>query len=154
MRTRETRGWGANKTGAPESRRSAPRWEGQLVSYAKTGIARAHRRIAWIGPTAATIAAFSVEAKLKLGTALRIAQEGSHSPAAKAMKGALREVTEVVAPCDDGIYGLMYTARLGEVIYVLHAFKKKGHHGIATPSRELKLVGERLGIAKAIARKA
>ncbi len=133
--------------------RRRDRWKGQVAPYIKSGMAAVRRRVAWIGTTGATIAAFPVEAKLKLGTALRIAQEGSHSPATKAMKGALREVTEVVAPCDDGTYRLMYTTRLGEVIYVLHAFKKKAHHGIATPSRELKLVGERLAIAKAIARR-
>jgi phage-related protein len=48
---------------------------------------------------------------------------------------------------------VQYTARLGEVIYVLHAFKKKVHHGIATPPRELELIAARLQIAKAIARR-
>jgi phage-related protein len=55
--------------------------------------------------------------------------------------------------CDDGTYRLMYTARLGEVIYVLLAFQKKAHHGIATPQRERSLIAERLRVAKAIARK-
>ncbi|MBV9439129.1 MAG: hypothetical protein JOZ24_03970 [Candidatus Eremiobacteraeota bacterium] len=38
------------------------------------------------------------------------------------------------------------------MIYVLHAFQKKAHHGIATPQGELNVIGERLRIAKAIAR--
>jgi phage-related protein len=69
------------------------------------------------------------------------------------MKGPLREVVEIVAPCDDQTYRLMYTVRLGEVIYVLHTFQKKAHHGISTPKRELELVAERLRIAKTLARK-
>jgi phage-related protein len=51
-------------------------------------------------------------------SAVGIAQEGRQHAAAKQMKGLLREVNEVVALCDDGTYRLMYTARLGEVIYV------------------------------------
>ena len=66
-------------------------------------------------------------------------------------KGRLREVTEVVAPCDDGTYRLMYTARLGDVIYVLHAFQKKAHSGVTTPKHELDLVARRLHLAKEIA---
>src|ERR1700734_112535 len=105
------------------------------MPYAKPGMTPKRKRIEWIGPTAADIAAFPVEAKLKLGTALRIAQEGGQNPAAKQMKGPLREVTEDAVPCDDGTYRLMYTVRLGEVIYVLHAFKKKAHYRVATPPR-------------------
>jgi phage-related protein len=89
--------------------------------------------VAWTD--AATSSTFPIEAKLKLGTVLRVVQEGEQHAAAKPMKGPLREVTEVVAPCDDGTYRLMYTARLGEVIYVLHAFKKKAHHGVGHAAR-------------------
>jgi phage-related protein len=122
------------------------------VDHARTSITLHRRRVAWIGSTAAAIGKFPLEAKLKLGTALRMAQEGGQHAAAKQMKGALREVTEVVGACAEGTYRLMYTTRLGEVIYVLHAFKKKAHHGIATPARELEVIAARLGTAKAIAR--
>ena len=109
------------------------------------------KRVAWLGQTAAAIATFPVEAKLKLGTALRMAQEGGMHASAKPMKGNLREVTEVVAPCDDGTFRLMYAAKLGDVIYVLHAFQKKAHHGPTTPKRELDLIEQRLRAAKEIA---
>ena len=85
--------------------------------------------------------------------ALRVAQEGGTHGNAKPMKGRLREVTEVVAPCDDVTYRLMYSARLGDVMYVLHAFKKKAHSGVATPKHELDLVAQRLHLAKEIARR-
>lgn len=110
------------------------------------------KRLAWLGTSAADIADFPVEAKLKLGTALRVAQEGGRHTSAKLMKGPFREVTEVVAPCDDGTYRLMYTTKIGEVIYVLHAFKKKAHAGISTPKQDLALVESRLQVAKELAR--
>lgn len=37
-----------------------------------------------------------------------------------------------------------------EVIYVLHVFKKKSHHGVSTPREELKLVHARLQEARRI----
>ena len=111
------------------------------------------KRIAWLGTASRDIAAFPVEAKLKLGTALRVAQEGRQHASAKPMKGLLREVVEIVAPCDDGTYRLMYTTRLGEVIYVLHTFQKKAHQGTETPKRELDLIAKRLRLAKEIARR-
>ena len=109
------------------------------------------KRIAWLGTTLADVAVFPSEAKLKLGTALRVAQEGGQHASAKPMKGPLREVVEITARSDDLTYRLMYTVRLGEVIYVLHAFEKKAHHGIATPQHELELIAQRLRIAKSLA---
>jgi phage-related protein len=111
------------------------------------------KRISWVGTSANDVAAFPVEAKLKLGTALRLAQEGDLHSTARAMKGPFREVTEIVAPCEDGTYRLMYTTQIAEVIYVLHTFKKKAHHGIATPKRDLALVERRLRLVKKLARK-
>lgn len=111
------------------------------------------KQVVWLGSTARDIASFPIEAKLKLGTALRVAQEGGTHASAKPMKGELREVIEVVALCDDGTYRLMYTAKLGDTIYVLHAFQKKAHRGIATPKHELDVVAQRLHAAKKVAQR-
>lgn len=111
------------------------------------------KQVVWLGSTARDIASFPIEAKLKLGTALRVAQEGGTHASAKPMKGDLREVIEVVALCDDGTYRIMYTAKLGDTIYVLHAFQKKAHRGIATPKHELDVVAQRLRAAKKVAQR-
>ena len=109
------------------------------------------KQVAWLGSTARDIAGFPIEAKLKLGTALRIAQEGGTHASAKPMKGELREVVEIAALCEDGTYRLMYTAKLGDTIYVLHAFQKKAHRGIATPKHDLDVIAQRLRAAKNVA---
>ncbi len=44
----------------------------------------------------------------------------------------------------------MYTAKVGERVYVLHAFQKKSKSGIATPKGELDLVRQRLKEARTI----
>ncbi len=44
----------------------------------------------------------------------------------------------------------MYTAKLGDVIFVLHAFKKKSKKGIETPKTDIELIKKRLKEAKLI----
>jgi hypothetical protein len=44
----------------------------------------------------------------------------------------------------DGTYRLMYTVKLGDSIYVLHAFQKKSTHGIATSPNDINLIKHRL----------
>jgi len=60
----------------------------------------------------------------------------------------LRDVVEIVASDPGGTYRLMYTVKLGEVIYVLHAFQKKSKRGSETPKAELELIERRLRIAR------
>ncbi len=73
------------------------------------------------------------------------AQNGETDPAAKALKGfGGRSVMEIVAPYDGDTWRMVYTVRLADAIYVLHAFQKKSKSGIATPKRELDLIRQRL----------
>ena len=44
----------------------------------------------------------------------------------------------------------VYTVRLADRVYVLHAFQKKSKHGIATPQAEIELIKRRLKQAIAI----
>jgi hypothetical protein len=42
----------------------------------------------------------------------------------------------------------VYTVKIGETVYVLHAFQKKSHHGIATSKTDLDLIAQRLRKAR------
>ena len=44
----------------------------------------------------------------------------------------------------------VYTVRLGDRVYVLHAFQKKSKRGIATPQVEVDLIRRRFKPAEAI----
>lgn len=44
----------------------------------------------------------------------------------------------------------VYTVRLADRVFVLHAFQKKSKHGIATPQAEIELITQRLKRAVAI----
>jgi phage-related protein len=64
----------------------------------------------------------------------------------KGFKGA--SVLEVVQDFDGDTYRAVYTVKLEEVIYVLHAFQKKSKHGIATPKQDIELIEAHLKCAK------
>jgi phage-related protein len=53
------------------------------------------------------------------------------------MHGHLRDVIEIVSDHDGDTFRAMYTTRIGDEIYVLHAFQKKSKKGIATPRRPI-----------------
>ncbi len=57
-------------------------------------------------------------------------------------------VFEITARYDTNTYRVVYTVKLGENIYVLHAFRKKSTRGIRTPKKEIDLVKQRLKMAQ------
>lgn len=104
--------------------------------------------VVWIGSSYDDLRALSEDVQDDFGYALYLSQIGEVSPKAKAMRGVLREVTEIVADDTGGTFRLMYTVKLGDLVYVLHAFQKKSKHGIATPKPELDLIERRLRVAR------
>jgi len=48
---------------------------------------------------------------------------------------------------DRSAYRAVYTAKFGDVVYVLHVFQKKSKSGIATPQHEINIIRERLKYA-------
>ena len=66
------------------------------------------------------------------------------------MKGFAAAVLEVVADHRGDTFRAVYTVRLANRVYVLHAFQKKSKRGIATPQAEIDLIKRRLKQAIAI----
>ena len=64
----------------------------------------------------------------------------------KGFKGA--RVLEVVEDFDGETYRAVYTVKLADVVYVLHAFQKKSKRGIATPKQDIELIEARFKRAK------
>ena len=78
----------------------------------------------------------------------RSATRGKH-PDAVPLKGfGGAGVLEAVEDFDGNTYRLMYTVRLGDRIYALHAFQKKSTRGIKTPQHEMAVVRRRYGQAQ------
>ena len=102
--------------------------------------------LVWIGSSLDDLQKnFPDEVKDVLGYALYLAQTGSKHPKAKPLKGfAGAGVLEIVDDHDTNTYRAVYTVKLSDTVYVLHAFQKKSKSGIATPQKELNLIKARL----------
>lgn len=110
--------------------------------------------VVWVGASLQDLRSFPREAQRTLGYALRFAQQGGKHPDAKPLKGfGGAGVLEVVVDYDGDTYRLVYTVRLQERIYVLHAFQKKARQGISTPKHEIDLIRSRLKQAEEIHRR-
>ncbi len=92
------------------------------------------KQLVWIGSLLHDLKEFPEDVKDAFGYALYLAQTGGKHPAAKPLKGfSGGGVLKIVEGHDTNTYRAVYTVRMVETIYVLHAFQKKSKSGIATP---------------------
>ena len=109
--------------------------------------------VVWIGTSRDDVRAFPEEVRRVVGVALREAQDGGKSHAAKPPRGfGGATVLEVVDDFDGNTYRAVYTVRFADAIYVLHAFQKKSRRGRETPKQELELIRRRLSAAEDVHR--
>ncbi len=80
--------------------------------------------------------------------ALTVAAEGSKSDIAKPMKGLSSGVYEIALAYRSDAYRTIYAVKLGEDIWVIHAFQKKSTKGIKTPKGEVDLIRSRISRLK------
>ena len=106
--------------------------------------------VVWVGDSLRALRSFPAGVQDEVGYALFLAQRGEKHIAAKPLKGLGAGVLEVVADHRGDTYRAVYTVRLADRLYVLHAFQKKSKHGIATPQAEIDLIKRRLKQAIAI----
>jgi phage-related protein len=111
---------------------------------------RGDRPLEFVASSRDDLSSFPPEVKLLSGYALRQIQRGKGHPDAKPMKGNLRDVIEIAVDDESGdrTYRTTCTIKIGETVYVLHAFQKKATSGISTPKRELDLIERRLRTAR------
>ncbi len=106
------------------------------------------RDVYWIGQSKDDLKGFPEDVQRAMGYALWAAQNDERHPDAARMTGELRGVMEVRANFDGETYRTMYTLKLEDSVYVLHAFQKRAKKGRATPKHELDLVRQRLRQAR------
>jgi phage-related protein len=56
-------------------------------------------------------------------------------------------VLEIVERDRNGTYRCVYTVKFQTAVYVLHAFQKKSHRGIATPKEDVEMIKHRFKLA-------
>ena len=99
----------------------------------------------WIGRSLDDLKDFPDDVQDVIGYALHWAQRGGKSPDAKPLQGFVGAgILEIVDDFDGNTYRTVYTVRFSQAVYVLHAFQKKSHKGIATPKHDIDLIKTRL----------
>ena len=107
------------------------------------------RPVDWVASSKKDFMSFPEEVRRDVGYALGVAQLGGRHPSAKPWTGEGSGVLELVEDHDGDTYRAVYTVKFKEVIYVLHAFKKKSPKGIKTANVDKELVASRLKLAQA-----
>jgi len=107
------------------------------------------KRVRWIGTSLRDLRSFPRPVRIDIGHALFTAQEGKTDPAAKPLKGfGGASVIEIVVSHLGNAWRAVYTVRFQDAIYVLHVFQKKSTKAIATPTREIERIRQRLAEAE------
>lgn len=102
------------------------------------------RRISWIRAAQKEFLTFPQAVQERVKFALQIAAAGQMADLAKPMKGFDGGIYEIALPYRGDAYRAVYAMKLGDELWVLHAFQKKSTRGIKTPQREIEVVRERL----------
>ena len=109
------------------------------------------KEVIFVASAQEDLRAFPDDVKHVMGFALYEAERGGKHPAAKPLKGFKGAgVLEILDDHDGDTYRVVYTVRLEDELYVLHAFQKKSKKGIATSQSDLDLIAKRLALAERI----
>jgi phage-related protein len=77
-------------------------------------------------------------------TALTVAADGGKADSMKPMKGLGAGVFEIIKRYDTDTCRAVYGVKIGDDIWVIHAFKKKSKSGIKTPKEDIDLIKNRI----------
>jgi phage-related protein len=98
------------------------------------------KKIQFLGDSLKSLREFPEDAKHDVGYQLDKVQRGEQPDDFKPMPSIGKSVEEIRVRDDSGIYRVIYTARLADAVYVLHAFQKKTQ---TTSKRDIALASKR-----------
>jgi phage-related protein len=96
--------------------------------------------VCFLGDSLKCLREFPEDAKQDAGYQLDKVQHGDQPDDFKPMPLIGKGVEEIRVWDDAGTYRVIYTARIADAVYVLHAFQKKTQ---ATPKRDMDIARER-----------
>ena len=98
------------------------------------------KALEFLGDSLKVVSEFPKDARQAVGYQLRRVQDGNLAEDFKPMPNIGRGVVEIRVWAGSGTYRVLYTARLGDKVYVLHAFQKKTQE---TPERDKEIARKR-----------
>ena len=108
------------------------------------------KTVIWVGAAKKELLGFPEDVIDEVGYILYRVQKNQTHPHIKPLKG-LSGVFEIKSDYQTDTYRTVYAIKLGNSVYVLHAFKKKSKTGIKNPKQTIDLIKERLKQAQEIA---
>jgi phage-related protein len=96
-----------------------------LVKYIHISIMKSIKPIQFLGNSLRCLRDFPDDARSDAGYQLDKVQKGEQPDDFKPMPSIGKGVEEIRVWDDSGTYRVIYTARLADAVYVLHAFQKK-----------------------------
>mgnify|MGYP003373757574 CR=1 FL=1 len=102
------------------------------------------RPISWIKAARKAFDDFPAPVQKDALRSLTVAADGRMDDHVKPLKGFDDGVMEIVLRHRGDAFRVVYAVKIGEEIWVVHAFQKKSTQGIKTPKHEIDLVHERL----------
>jgi phage-related protein len=104
-------------------------------------VAKPLKPLQWVGSSHRHLRQFPDDVQDVMGFAIHLAQEGGKHDAAKPMKGfGGAGVLEVVEDYKGDTYRAVYTVKLANAVYVLHAFQKKSNQGNKTSKHDIQQI--------------
>jgi len=101
------------------------------------------RDVIWLGNSRKNLKEFPKEVQKGLGGEIQKMQFGGMPEDAKPFNATGSGVFEIAIEYDTNAYRVVVAVKLGDKIYVLHAFQKKSTKGIATQKKDVDLIKER-----------
>jgi phage-related protein len=102
------------------------------------------RPLSWIKAAWRDFQDFPDEVQSDMISALTVVAEGEMPDKAKPFKGVLGGVFEIALRHRGDAFRVIYAVKIGDAIWVIHAFQKKSKTGIKTPQMDVDLIRERL----------
>jgi phage-related protein len=102
------------------------------------------RKVSWVKAALKEFGSFPQAVQEQMKFALQIAAHGQMADISKPMKGFEGGIYEIAVPYRSDAFRTIYAVKLGDELWVVHAFQKKSTQGIKTPKREIDLVHDRI----------
>lgn len=102
-----------------------------------------HRTVRWVPAASKAYERFPVEVRDEIDDAINDLRNGGTPNKAKPLQG-FSGVLEIAIKHRTDAWRVVYALKIGEEIWMIHAFQKKSKSGIATPKAEIDTIRKRL----------
>ena len=104
----------------------------------------AMRNVSWVKAALKAFNGFPQAVQGQMKFALEIAAAGKMADIAKPMMGFEGGVYEIAIAYRSDAWRVIYAVKLGDDLWIVHAFQKKSTQGIKTPKHEIDVIHERI----------